>query len=157
MHLGPKVDIPSSIKFFHDFLNFPNKKNSQSIIFDEQISETKPNLKRISLFTPAKTSKTELNLDISSKSKFSKANNSSKFFDGIRHVTKKSIYKELGKITLVKRAIKKFKKNIALHMTNQLKKVHYQIIGDPINEYKTAEPDSYPSETSTKVFCQRNI
>ena len=44
-----------------------------------------------------------------------------------------SIFREINKIKLVKMAVKKFRKGLANSFFGKLLKIHFQIIGDPVN------------------------
>ena len=55
---------------------------------------------------------------------------------------------EIRKIGLVKRAIMSFRQNSSYRKPDQLKKIHYQIIGDQINENRPG----FNKKTKGKVF-----
>lgn len=58
-----------------------------------------------------------------------------------------SMFREINKIKLVKMAIKKFRKGLANSFFGKLLKIHFQIIGDPVNVQ-----DGFDKFSAKKVF-----
>ena len=70
--------------------------------------------------------------------------------------TRKSMASELRKINWVKRAINRFRQNSSYRKPDNLKKIHYEIIGDLINDEKQMKP-SLMNEDFKRVFIHKSI
>ena len=92
MKLGPKLDFSPSLNIFQDFLEFPDKKSNHSIICEEKMIDE-------FILPPVNTTKTDKQNKSTKQNFKSKV---SKVFDAIKHGAKNSIFKEMGKINLIK-------------------------------------------------------
>ena len=137
---GPKVDCESSLSKFHDQ------------IFSQGKNQSLENLERdISLNLNQRDTSLNLNFSLIKDNKIATSpiiefNDSSivdlnkkmttqykchTYVDEVNASTsKKSLFRELKKINMVKKALKKMRKHSTLNKKNQLNKLHYQIIGD---------------------------
>ena len=127
---GPKVDYESSISNFHDLIFSKGKNQSLENLERETPSNlnfalSKENKIATSPIFESNDSPT-LNLD----KKMTTHNKCNTYIGLEANTGKKSIFKELKKINIVKKALNKMRKNSTLNKKNQLTKLHYQIIGD---------------------------
>lgn len=64
---------------------------------------------------------------------------------------RKGIFFEINKIKWIKKAVTKFRQNSAFRKADHLKKIHFQIIGDVINNEKQMQSNK-SREKLNKVF-----
>ena len=137
MQRGPKIDClnESSLPIFqHQFFN----KSEQ----EAPISST---------FSNPLTCENRITFNISPKIDLKQASGTLK---SILTLPKKpSMYSQLQKANLVKRAIRKLRK--ASVLMSKLKKAHYQIIDDPVHEHKPYHNSASSSQVVSYRFFSK--
>lgn len=64
---------------------------------------------------------------------------------------KKNFFEEIKKINLVKKVAFNLRQNSTFRKPDHLKKIHYQIIGDPINDEKPNRNSIKKPDSKSKV------